>query len=99
MIKSHRLQYAAKVGRDLVLNLRLHCIELGYVECWKPMSELTVLGFSFGAYIASQMCDDLYKSTREKVGKLIGEKVIRSFHSLIELIKINDIRIFNFGRD
>lgn len=76
MIKTHRLQYAAKVGRDLVMGIRLHCIKIGTNDCWVPMFEYTVLGFSFGAYIASQICNDLYKFTKERVGKLIGENVI-----------------------
>lgn len=86
MIKSHRLQYAAKVARDLVLDVRHHCVEIGTNDCWIPMSQITVLGFSFGAYIASQICNDLYKVTREKVGKLIGESVIHSFNYPIHIV-------------
>lgn len=75
LVKTHRLQYAAKVARDLVLNVRNRCIRDGGIDCWKDMSKLTVVGFSLGAHIASQACIDLYECTGEKVGKLIGEKI------------------------
>lgn len=75
-VKSHRLQYAAKVARDLVLNVRHHCINrMGGIDCWKDMSKLTVVGFSLGAHIASQTCINLFEFTGEKVGKLIGEQL------------------------
>lgn len=75
-VKSHRLQYAAKVARDLVLNVRNYCIsEMGGIDCWKDMSKLTVVGFSLGAHIGSQTCINLYECTGEKVGKLIGEQL------------------------
>lgn len=77
MIKTRRLHYAAKVGRDLIMSIRFHCAKIGAgtnsLNCWIPMSQNTVVGFSFGAYIASQLCNYLYKVTRERVGKLIGE--------------------------
>lgn len=83
LVKSHRLQYAAKVASDLVLNIRDRCLKNGGHGCWANMSEVTVIGFSFGAHIASQICINLYQSTGEKVGKLIGKK---SIYLLIRLI-------------
>lgn len=75
MIKSNRSRYAAKVASDLVLDIQYHCTHNGkYPGCWMPMSQVTVLGFSFGAHIASQVCINLYKQTKHKVGKLIGKK-------------------------
>lgn len=73
LLKSHRLQYAAKIVRDLVLNIRVRCKSLIRTNaCWKDMSKVTVVGFSLGAHVASQICKDLYQRTGEKVGKLIG---------------------------
>lgn len=72
MVKTHRLQYAAKVARDLVLGVREQCIQNENPGCLKNMSQVTMLGFSFGAHIASQACINLFTSTGEKVGKLYG---------------------------
>lgn len=86
MLKSKRLQYAAKVARNLVLNIRERCEWLrifGTNDCWSHMSQVTVVGFSFGAHIASRICIDLFQRTGEKVGKLIGEEFICSFDSLL----------------
>lgn len=74
LVKSHRMQYTAKIARDLVLRVRARCMEIGIEGCSKFMSAVTVVGFSLGTHIASQMCIDLYEKTGEKVGKLIGEK-------------------------
>lgn len=73
-VKTHRLQYAAKVARDLVLGIRDRCHKLGGIDCWHDMSKVTVVGFSLGAHVASQACINVFESTGEKVGKLIGEK-------------------------
>lgn len=78
MVKSHRLQYAAKIARDLILKVRDLCHKTETQGCWKDMSQVTVLGLSFGAHIASQVCIDLYQRTGQKVGKLIGEKSVYS---------------------
>lgn len=75
MVQNHRLQYAAKVARDFVLSIREECIKNGSPGCLSKMSKLTVLGLSFGAHVASQTCKNLYQSTGEKVGKLIGEQL------------------------
>lgn len=72
MVRSKRSLYAAKVASDLVINIRNDCIKNGHFGCWVYMSQVTVLGFSFGAHIASQLCINLYKKTGQKVGKLIG---------------------------
>lgn len=72
LIKSHRLQYAAKVARDLVLNVRDRCNEIVIDGCSKFMSQLTVVGYSLGTHVASQICINLYEKTEEKVGKLIA---------------------------
>lgn len=79
MVRSRRSLYAAKVASDLVLNIRDHCIQNGKFGCWVYMSKVTVLGFSFGAHIASQICINVYKKSGQKVGKLIGESLTWSF--------------------
>lgn len=79
MLKSNRLQYTAKLARNLVLNIRDRCLTMGTGGCWKHMSQVTVVGFSFGAHIASRICIDLYERTGEKVGKLIGETLIHFY--------------------
>lgn len=72
MVQTHRLEYAAKIARDFILMIRDHCIKTETNGCWKDMSKMTVLGFSFGAHVASLTCVDLYQRTGQKVGKLIG---------------------------
>lgn len=96
-VKSHRLQYAAKVARDLVLNVRHHCIQMGGIDCWKDMSKLTVVGFSLGAHIASQTCINLFEFTGEKVGKLIGEQLtlIHLVHLLLLILLSKFIRFLS----
>lgn len=72
MVLTHRLQYAAKIARDFILKIRDRCLTTGTHGCWKDMSQVTMLGLSFGAHVASQVCVDLYQRTGQKVGKLIG---------------------------
>lgn len=72
MVKTHRLQFTAKLARDLVLSVRDQCLKDETPGCMKDMSQVTMLGFSFGAHIASQACRNLHTSTEQKVGKLIG---------------------------
>lgn len=82
MIKSNRSLHAAEIASELILDMRENCIKnANYPSCYITMSQITVLGFSFGAHIASQICINVYKNTKEKVGKLIGEKFIYSFDS------------------
>lgn len=88
MLKSHRLQYTAKVARNLILSIRDRCLTIGNRGCWKHMSKVTVVGFSFGAHIASRICIDLYERTGEKVGKLIGEKLVHLFDSSTSAIAV-----------
>lgn len=74
MVESHRLQFTAKIARNLVIKIREQCFQNeipGCMENTQP-EKITMLGFSFGAHIASQACRDIFKSTNKKVGKLIG---------------------------
>lgn len=72
MVLTHRLQYAAKIARDFILMIRDRCVKKETAGCWKDMSQVTLLGLSFGAHVASQVCVDLHQRTGQKVGKLIG---------------------------
>lgn len=74
MVKSLRSQHAARIASDFVFNIRDRCIKTGSFGCWVYMSQLTVVGYSLGAHVASKACNNLYKNTGQKVGKLIGEK-------------------------
>lgn len=90
MVATHRLQYAAKIGRDLVLKVRDRCLSAGTPGCWKYMSQVTMLGLSFGAHVASQVSKELYQRTGQKVGKLIGETLNwLLFGSFMEVNRIN----------
>lgn len=72
IVKSGRSLDSAKVASDLVINIRNNCIKNGHFGCWVYMSQVTVVGYSLGAHIASQICINLYKKTGQKVGKLVG---------------------------
>lgn len=93
MVLTHRLQYAAKIARDLVLKVRDHCLTAGTQGCWKDMSQVTMLGLSFGAHVASQVCKELYQRTGQKVGKLIGVDPAGIYLTL----KINNQSFINQG--
>lgn len=79
IVKSQRAVHTARVASDLISNIRDHCVKSGSFGCWVYMSKVTVVGYSLGAHIASQICVNLYKNTGQKVGKLIGEEFIHSF--------------------
>lgn len=74
MLQTYRLHYAAKVTRNLYLNIRQKCKDEPIDGC-KVNTEpekITMLGHSFGAYIASQACVYIFETTHEVVGKFIG---------------------------
>lgn len=73
ILRSERLQQAADLASDLIVSVRDRCFKMGTFGCWGYMSKATLLGFSFGAHVASQICIDLYKKTGQKVGKYIGK--------------------------
>lgn len=76
IVKSQRSLHSAKVASNLILNIRDHCVKSGSFGCWVYMSKITVVGYSLGAHIASQICINLYKNSGQKVGKLIGEELM-----------------------
>lgn len=49
MLKTKRLDFVAKEARDLVLNVRDLCSWSGKSDCFSSMSDVEILGFSFGA--------------------------------------------------
>lgn len=61
IVETKRFEFVAKEARDLVLKIKLD-----------DMEKVTVVGFSFGAHIASKTCRYLFQKTNQKVGKLIG---------------------------
>lgn len=69
MVKNRRLEYVAKMARDLVLGVR----EKGVANRrgLRSLSQLDISGYSFGSHIAGQTCQYL----REKVGARTNEKV------------------------
>ncbi|XP_031617557.1 uncharacterized protein LOC116337272 [Contarinia nasturtii] len=72
MVRTKRLDFVAKQARDLVLNVREKCVESGKSDCLKSMSQVDVIGFSFGSYIGSRTCEFLYEKTKERVKTLLG---------------------------
>lgn len=78
IVKTHRSLHSATSASNLILNIRDHCVKSGSFGCWVYLSQTTVVGYSLGAHIASQVCINLYKNSGQKVGKLIGEKLINS---------------------
>lgn len=72
MVSTRRLEFVAKQARDLVLNVREICLESRKANCLKNMSQVEVIGFSFGAHIGAHTCKFLYEKTNEKVKLLLG---------------------------
>ncbi|XP_031617560.1 phospholipase A1 2-like [Contarinia nasturtii] len=66
MVQTNRLEFVAKEVRDLVLSVR------DLKGSIKSISQIVMVGFSFGAHIASRACRYLTAKTGEKVKKLIG---------------------------
>lgn len=73
MLRAQRLQQAADIASELIVSVRDRCFKSGTFGCWGFMSKVTLLGFSFGAHVANQICVDLYKKTGQKVGKYVGK--------------------------
>lgn len=86
IVKTQRSVHSATSASNLILNIRNHCVKSEGFGCWVYMSQVTVVGYSLGAHIASQICVNLYKSSGQKVGKLIGAKLINSFDFIHHLM-------------
>ncbi|XP_031617562.1 phospholipase A1 2-like [Contarinia nasturtii] len=66
MVQTNRFIFVAKQARDLVLSVR------NLKGNIKSMSQIVMVGFSFGAHIAAIACRYLTAKTKEKVKILIG---------------------------
>lgn len=72
MVKTKRIEFVAKQARDLVLRVRNECYETGKSSCINYLSQVDVVGFSFGAHIGSHTCKFLFEKTGQKVRMLLG---------------------------
>ncbi|XP_031628482.1 uncharacterized protein LOC116344188 [Contarinia nasturtii] len=80
MVATRRLEYAAKMTRDLLLGVRQNCLNIKWYKrsCLKHLSQVDVTGFGFGAHIASRTCQYLFEKTSEKVRLLLALDPLRS---------------------
>ncbi|XP_031639023.1 uncharacterized protein LOC116351105 [Contarinia nasturtii] len=71
LVATNRLEYVAKMARDLVLNVRYQSYFTAgnYIL---HMSRVDVTGFSFGAHIAGRTAEYLLKKTSGKVRMLLA---------------------------
>ncbi|XP_031635215.1 uncharacterized protein LOC116348370 isoform X2 [Contarinia nasturtii] len=72
LVSSKRLEYVAKMARDLVLEVQRKCVTSTRRQCLRNLSQVDVTGFSFGAHIAARTCEYLFRSTGERVRLLLG---------------------------
>jgi dienelactone hydrolase len=70
MVSEYRLEYAAKVARDLVLRLGVN------------LSRVDVTGFSVGAHIAGRTCQYLQRKTGHTVRLLLGKYFIKIYENI-----------------
>ncbi|XP_031628184.1 uncharacterized protein LOC116343978 [Contarinia nasturtii] len=78
MVKTGRLEYVAKMTRDLVFNVRGKCLETPERRCLKNLSQVDISGFSFGAHIAGKTCQYLFTRTGERVRMLLALDPIKT---------------------
>ncbi|XP_031635977.1 phospholipase A1 1-like [Contarinia nasturtii] len=78
MIKTRRLEYVAKMARDLVFGVRGKCLATTERTCLRNFSQVDVTGFSFGAHIAGRTCQYLLQKTHEKVRMLLALDPIKT---------------------
>ncbi|XP_031635205.1 uncharacterized protein LOC116348363 [Contarinia nasturtii] len=72
MVKTKRLEYVARMARDMVLAVYRRCVKYTRAPCLQSMSQVDVSGFSFGAHIAGRTCQYLEEKTGEKVRMLLA---------------------------
>lgn len=77
MVSDRRLDFVAKMARNLVLMVREKCYESGKKGCLKFLTQVEVVGYSFGAHIGSRTCAFLFNRLNERVKRLIGEQKIK----------------------
>ncbi|XP_031628884.1 uncharacterized protein LOC116344472 [Contarinia nasturtii] len=71
LVATNRLEYVAKMARDLVLNVRNQS-QSSAGDNILHMSRVDVTGFSFGAHIAGRTAEYLLSKTGEKVRMLLA---------------------------
>ncbi|XP_031617561.1 phospholipase A1-like [Contarinia nasturtii] len=72
MVSTKRLDFVAKQAQDLVLETKKKCEDSRRTSCLRHMSQVEVVGFSFGAHIAGLTCGLLFEKTGEKVKILLA---------------------------
>ncbi|XP_031635206.1 uncharacterized protein LOC116348364 [Contarinia nasturtii] len=72
LVKSKRLDFAAKLARDIVLGVRDKCVQSEGRQCLRHMSQVDVSGFSFGAHMAGRACQYILEKTGERVRMLLA---------------------------
>lgn len=72
MESDKRLDFVARTARDLVLDVRAKCYAKGKRGCLKYLTQVEVVGFSFGAHVGSRTCEFLHTWLNEKVNILVG---------------------------
>ncbi|XP_031635746.1 uncharacterized protein LOC116348774 [Contarinia nasturtii] len=78
MVKTRRLEYVAKMARDLVFGVRAKCLATTERTCLRNLSQVDVTGFSFGAHIAGRTCQYLLRKTGERVRLLLALDPIKT---------------------
>lgn len=72
MVRTKRLDFVAKEALNLVLKTRSKCIKSQKPNCLQHMSQVEVVGFSFGAHVGARACKYIKEKTNEKVKILLG---------------------------
>ncbi|XP_031635208.1 uncharacterized protein LOC116348366 [Contarinia nasturtii] len=71
MVTTKRLEFVAKLARDLVLGVRAKSPKLNGKPSLR-MSQIDVSGFSFGAHVAGRTCQYLKEKTKEQARMLLA---------------------------
>lgn len=79
-VSSKRLEYVAKMTRDLVLNVQKKCLKSNRQSCLRHMSQVDVTGQSFGFHISAKTSEYLYRKTGQRVRLLLGMVSVHTFH-------------------
>ncbi|XP_031635213.1 uncharacterized protein LOC116348369 [Contarinia nasturtii] len=72
MVTTKRLEFVARLARDVVLGVRQKCLATPERQCLRHLSQVDVSGFSFGAHVAGRTCEYLEDKTGEKVRMLLA---------------------------
>ncbi|XP_031631259.1 uncharacterized protein LOC116345747 [Contarinia nasturtii] len=78
MVRTRRLEYVAKMARDLVYFVREKVRATKGKKGLNSLSKVDVTGFGFGAHIAGRTCEYLLKKTGETVQLLLALDPIKT---------------------